>query len=144
MREGAVEIFASIENYFPVGDCEFDVIVSKGTIENHLQFYGDTDTWKAFGKQLTDFPQNAAECVVFDASHCGSYLDSLLFEAYCYDAQGHAALRIVVDNNEDKQRRCKLDFSILAEAASINRLGYFLLNWQVENGSEIVWEAQTS
>lgn len=126
------------------GDCTFDVTISKDKIETHIHFYGDTETWKAFGKQLTNFPQSAAECVVFDASRNDLYIDSLLLEFYCYDAHGHAALRVVVDNNEDKHLRCRLDFAIFAEAASINLLGFLLLNWQVENGSGIVWEAQTS
>jgi hypothetical protein len=141
MIEGQIKFVASVDYD---GDVRFDVTISKGKIETHSHFYADVDTWKQFGEQLTTFPKNVADKEVFDASYNGPYRDSLLLEAYCYNTQGHTAVRVSADNNEPPPNRCQLDFSIPAEAASINRLGQLLLNWQVENDSEIIWEAQTS
>ncbi|QIL75718.1 hypothetical protein [Hymenobacter sp. HDW8] len=141
MKQGTIRISASVDYD---GDCTFDVLISKGTIETHIHFYGDVDTWKSFGKQLIDFPQDISDYVVFDARTTGFYIDSLLLKAYCYDAQGHAAIKILTDNNYPDPDQCRLDFAILTEVASINQLGLLLLNWQVENNSEIIWQAQIS
>lgn len=141
MTEGTIKIAASVDYD---GDCTFDVTISKGTIETHIHFYGSTDAWKDFGEQLVIFPKRVEDSVVFDATTNGFYMDSLLLKAYCYDAQGHTAISIITDNNYSDPDQCRLDFSVSAEAASTNHLGHLLLNWQVENESEIVWQAQTS
>ena len=96
---------------------------------------------KRIGEQLDSFPQSAVACIVFELGNVGSYL---MLEAYCYDVQGHAALRIVMANNEEAPCGERLEFSIVAEAASLNTLGRLLMNWQTENDTEITWQAQVS
>lgn len=125
-------------------DNTFDVTISKGRIETHTHLYLDSNLWQEFGRQLLTFPENTTAKVVFDATDNGMYWQSLRLEAYCFDLLGHTALRISVDNNDPDPHRCRLEFSIPAEAASLNKLGRLLANWQPEHESEIIWEAQVS
>ncbi|MBG8552623.1 hypothetical protein [Hymenobacter guriensis] len=126
------------------GCCTFDVTITRGKIEAHMHFYGNTDAWKEFGRQLTNFPQNVADSHSFESGLNRRHTDFMVLRAYCYDALGHTALQVLLDNNENLPAKCRLEFSLLAEAASINKLGLLLTNWQVEHDSNILWEAQTS
>ncbi|MCC2546984.1 hypothetical protein LJY25_11050 [Hymenobacter sp. BT175] len=114
------------------------------TIEAHMHFDAYTDDWSEFGGKLMSFPKNPADSVVFEAGIDSSGYDFLVLKAYCYDAAGHAAVSVLLDNNQDLPRRCRLEFSIPADAASINLLGSMLYNWKVEHSSELLWEAQIS
>ncbi|PJJ47907.1 hypothetical protein [Hymenobacter chitinivorans] len=124
-------------------DCIFDVVVRKANVETHVTFFGAVDTWQSFATQLLEFPSSAAATAVFNVEG-GVYRDTLLLVAYCYDAAGHTALKVSTDNHAELPDRCTMEFSIRAEAASLNKLGQLLLGWQVKHDSEIVWEAQTS
>ena len=125
-------------------DCMFEVVVSQGTIESRSHFYGHTDTWKEFGRRLIAFPGDITEHVVFETGQRHSNFAYLSLRAYCYDPRGHAAVKVIADNNDADPYRCKVEFSIPTEVASINKLGQCLLNWQIKNHAEIVWRAQTS
>lgn len=143
MNRGTIDFEANNVDY---GYASFDVSIMAADLKGHVNFLGDTKAWQLFGHQLQTFPQHTASKVAFesglgDESILGDYL---LLEAYCYDAMGHAALRIITDNKEQDPMRRRLEFSIPAETASINYLGRLLANWQVENNPEITWQAQTS
>ncbi|WP_170934789.1 hypothetical protein [Hymenobacter gelipurpurascens] len=138
MNEGTIRISASVDHD---GDCTFDLTASKGKIEAHGHFFGDLDTLREFGEQLIAFPEAGINS--YAAFECDWPIQFVL-KVYCYDVQGHAALSVAYDNKEDEPHRCRLEFSIPAEVASFNRLGHLLLTWQVENDSELLWQAQTS
>ncbi|MDO7852790.1 hypothetical protein [Hymenobacter convexus] len=141
MKQGRITVEATIEGWFPVGEGEFEVTISRGSIQHSLRFYGSGENWRTFGNRLLDFPLSVKDQVQFEM---GSNNSALMLVAYCYDEKGHIALRVVMNANEDEPHSCQLAFSIPAEAASINQLGFLLSNWQATNGSEITWEAQTS
>ena len=143
MKQGKVNVIATIEGWSPVGDCEFEVTISKGSIEYSLPFYGCVTDWKVFGEKLLQFPMNVEDQVKFEigSEHSSMWLT---LTAYCCDEKGHTALRVVMSKNEAEPHSCRFSFSIPAEVASINQLGFLLSNWQATNGSEITWEAQTS
>ncbi|TGE22263.1 hypothetical protein E5K00_18625 [Hymenobacter aquaticus] len=124
-------------------DCTFDVTILKGKIETHVTFLGSVDTWQTFAKHLLRYPATVNDKAAFEVRG-GPCQDYFCLNAYCYDAAGHTAVQVITDNNEDIPGRCRMEFSIRAEAASINNLGRLLLDWQVENDSEIIWQAQTS
>jgi len=135
-------IFAANLDY--EGDGTIDVTIASQRLETHVNLYMHEAAWKDFGKQLIIFPKHVDEVLVFDASLYGMYHNSIRFEAYCYDWQGHTALRIITDNNAANPHRVKLEFSIPVEAGSLNQLGHMLANWQPTISPEIVWQAQTS
>jgi hypothetical protein len=143
MTQGTVAIAVTVEDEYTLW-CTYDVTISKGAIKTHLYFYGDTETWKRFGEELVSFPQHMEDCPTFVIGDDKSSVPLLILTAYCYDAQGHAALRVVTDNKESNPDLYRLEFSIRAEVASLNRLGQLLVDWQVEDGSEVLWEAQVS
>ncbi|MET4076161.1 hypothetical protein [Hymenobacter sp. UYCo722] len=128
------------------GDCSFDIEVIRPDVKTHTYIsYGHADLFTEFGKQLMAFPRDAAETVCFEwgsAEHPSS-LGYLRIEAYCTSPMGHTALRIIADNNELRATHHRFEFSISSEAASINRLGALLVNWQVESTPQIVWKAET-
>ena len=126
-----------------MGDCEFSVTISKGSFEFSMYFYGNVGEWMALGKQLTTFPLNIADQARFEIGSQSSLIH-LALNAYCYDEKRHTALGVIMGKNDGEPHRYRFDFSIPAEVASINQLGQCLLNWKVENGSEIIWEVQTS
>ncbi|MCB2407471.1 hypothetical protein [Hymenobacter lucidus] len=125
-------------------DCTFDVTVAYGTIEAHMHFYGQPDTWSQFGKQLLNFPRNPADSAVFEGGVNTKGYDFMCLKAYCYDAGGHTALKVIIDNNAEEPRECRIEFSILSEPASLTQLGRLLAGWDVRTVSERIWEAQTS
>jgi len=65
----------------------------------------------------------------------------MLINAFCYDASGHTALRILVDNFGDISSGYRTEFTIFSEAASINLLGQKLMTWNPFITKEIVWES---
>ncbi|UOQ78169.1 hypothetical protein MUN84_06110 [Hymenobacter sp. 5516J-16] len=123
---------------------DFNVTISKGENTTYLTFFADEDTWKDFGKELSCFPTAVSATVSFEAGIIDTSDSYLKLQAYCFDAYGHAAIHVSVDNRKLDPNRCKLEFSIPAEIASINRLGHLLGNWRVGNDPEILWQAITS
>ena len=127
------------------GDCSFDIDVIRPDVKTHTYLYGDAGSLTEFGKKLMAFPKDAAETVCFEwgsAEHPSS-LGYLRIEAYCASPMGHTALRIIAENNESRSAHYRFEFSIASEAASINRLGALLANWQAETTPRIVWKAET-
>lgn len=92
-----------------------------------------------------EFPKSATGTVSFEIGQVGypSSLGYLLIEAYCTSPAGHAALKIIVDNNEERAEHHRFEFSIASEVAAINKLGMLLSNWQMQINSQIVWKAET-
>ncbi|UPL48150.1 hypothetical protein [Hymenobacter sublimis] len=143
MKQGTLRICASTDDYSD--DLRtFDVVVVKDKLESHVSFLEHIDTWREFGRELVRFPESSSAKVVLQMGDISSYDSYLKLQAYCFDAYGHAAIHVSVDNRKPDPNRCKLEFSIPAEIASINRLGHLLGNWRVENDPEILWQAITS
>ena len=127
------------------GDCTFDIDVITPSVKTHTYFYGDADILTEFGKKLMAFPKDAAETVCFEVGYPEhpSVFGHLRIEAYCTSPVGHTALRIIAENDKVRPTHYRFDFSIVSEAASLNRLGALLAKWQVETTPQIVWKAET-
>lgn len=124
--------------------CTFDITI----LVEHVQAYACVldcfDLWRSFGHDMQLFPENATSRISFEAGADNPSDTFIKLEAYCYDMQGHSALRIYIDNRRDDPYRRRFEFSIPSEASSINQLGRLLANWQAEDNSQILWQAQTS
>ncbi|HEX8505399.1 MAG TPA: hypothetical protein VF630_08530 [Hymenobacter sp.] len=127
------------------GGCTFDINIIRPDVRTHTCFYGDTDTLAEFGKKLMGFPKDATETVCFEAGYAEhpSVSGYLRIEAYCASPVGHTALRIIAENDKERPAHHRFDFSIVSEAASINRLGALLASWDVSNTPQILWKAET-
>lgn len=128
------------------GDTTFDIVISQGTVQTHVCFWGETSLFQQFGQELTAFPKSISDGVEIEIGQIGlgSYQNYLLLRAYCYDANGHSALKIVTHNNEAEPQTQRIEFSIPAEAAALNRLGNQLKSWEPAVTPELAWKAQTS
>ena len=100
MNQGQIKIAATSESWFPAEDYEFQVTVSKGTIEYSIHFYGNVDDCQAFGKRLMTFPLNVDDQAQFELGS-RSYSTYLSLAAYCYDEKGHNALRAYLEFYEN-------------------------------------------
>ena len=127
------------------GDCVFDIDIIRPDVKSYVYFYGDVGTFADFGKALMTFPKSATDAVIFEVGQVGhpSSFGYLLVKAYCASPAGHTALKIVVDNNEERAAHHRFEFSIASEAAAINKLGAMLSNWQMKTNPQIVWKAET-
>lgn len=126
-------------------DIQFQVEIENYYCKTSLDFYGYADDFKEFGHRLTEFPRSITDTVVFQLGEDDRKWAYYMFiKAFCYDASGHTALRIVVDNLGDSVNGHRSEFSITSEAASINMLGQILLTWNPLVTKEIIWDSFTS
>jgi hypothetical protein len=129
---------------FYVDDCDNDVhfaiSVSNGYYSAYSDFYGDIQTFKEFASSLTTFPRSIKDIILFEVGEDDEkYTGYLSIKAFCYDESGHAALRVRINKHGDDVSSAKSEFTIVAEAASINRLGEQLLSWDMFKEREIEW-----
>ena len=127
------------------GDCTFDIDVIRPDVKVRTYFYGNASTLTEFGKKLMVFPKDAADTVCFEAGYAEhpSVFGYLRIEAYCASPAGHTALRIIAENDKERPAHHRFEFSIVSEAAAINRLGALLANWNVSTTPEIIWKPET-
>jgi len=73
---------------------------------------------------MDNFPQSPNDKVEIEIGEltAGFSRSYLLLKAYCYDANGHAALKIVTHNNASEPQAQHVEFSIPADIASLNTL----------------------
>jgi hypothetical protein len=123
----------------------FDVTASRGTLAVHVHFWAQANLFEQFGAQLASFPQSQHDRVEIEIGEMLPGVSPYLFlEAYCYDTNGHAALKIVTHNNASEPQAQRVEFSIPADVASLNALGRLLANWPTQGSLEVGWQAQIS
>ncbi len=123
-------------------DIQFQIEIQNHCCKTSLDFYGNADAFKKFGQELSDFPKNISDTVEFKlGENDRKWAYYMFIKAFCYDASGHTALRILVDNFGDNVSGHRNEFSIFSEAASINLLGQKLVTWNPLVTKEIVWES---
>jgi hypothetical protein len=126
-------------------DIQFKIEIQNYCCRTSLDFYGNADNFKDFGKKLTDFPKSISDIAEFKLGEDDKkWAYYILIKAFCYDASGHTALRIIVDNLGDNVNGHRTEFSIISEAASINLLGQTLMTWNPFLTKEIIWESFVS
>ena len=117
----------------------FYVTIYHGEMKFSRSFYHDCSAWQDFGQELSDFPKTSDSTVTFEMVSSRLWL-----QAYCYNPQGHTALRVRVEKQGPDPDKSKFEFSIPAEAASLNQLGRLLAGWPRKDNIELQWQAQTS
>lgn len=136
-----------------IGDTTDEVNVfltaSSNDWQGTLEFWSYADLIKDFAEKLKTFPNNLKEEVVFEI---GEELSDkrpvhqcyLLLRVYCFDAVGHVAIEVVMNNNSTENDTKKARFNIYSEPQQINDLGRMLYEWNPVKESELVWETETS
>jgi hypothetical protein len=123
-------------------DIQFQVEIENYCCRTSLDFYGNANDFKSFGQKLSEFPKNINDIALFQLGEDDrKWAYYMSIKAFCYDASGHTALRVLVDNFGDTANGHRTEFSIMSEAASINSLGQMLMTWNPLVTKEIIWES---
>jgi hypothetical protein len=115
---------------------------SNGHFRGGFDFYTSTKDLIGLGKQLRDFPESSADEVSWvygsdvPADRCYRYL---AIRAYVTNASGHCAIQFTLNSNSSEPHEGQCKFSILAEAAAINRLGDLLIGFGKLKHLELFW-----
>ena len=142
MKTGTIKIIGltDYDDY-----CTYTVAVATEGLSASISFFGYGDEFRKFGEALVQFPFGSEQEVVYHfLEDTGQGPGFLLLKAYCVDPMGHTALQVIVDNCEKMPRKRRLEFSILAEPASLSELGKRLVGWDLRINESLEWEAQTS
>jgi len=122
-------------------DTSFRISASNGNCAASLDFYGTAEEFADFGTELIDFPKNINQEVhyppreSYDENQLYAYF--LTIKAFCYDPNGHAALKIAIDTHGSLMDDYHATFFIKTDVATLNRFGQKLKNWNVREVSEI-------
>lgn len=127
---------------FDVDDssAHMELRASNGQLSTTQDFYCYPDDVRSFGEQLVDFPRDLSHEARWEIGSSDSeWAYHIWLRAYVHDSVGHTALEIHVDNHAVAPYRHLSDFSIVCEAAALNRLGRMLVAWDREGALE--WKA---
>jgi hypothetical protein len=118
------------------------VTASNGSFGGWVDFYCNIEDLGLIGRSLESFPQKVGDGYRYEsgsedlANRSHSYF---LLRAYTTDSVGHCALQIAMNNNTAEPQEGMCRFSITADAASINRLGSYLLKFEKLKHLELRW-----
>lgn len=113
-----------------------------GNLAGKLEFYCNASDLADLGMKLSEFPKAPGDHCTYER---GSRLPEhrfayhLRLHAYTSDSVGHCGLQIAMSNNGCGPAEESCSFSILAEAAALNRLGRLLNTFSGLNHSELHW-----
>ncbi len=126
---------------------EFEITAMSNNWQASLKFWGEASTFKDFGNQLVSFGANLKQSVQFELGSenlSDRWAYYVLLRAYCYDAVGHAAVEVALNNRTKNPDLQMVRFNILSEIEQINELGRLLSVWDPTTQNELVWEAKVS
>jgi hypothetical protein len=122
-------------------DTTFRIKANNENCAASLIFYGTPDEFAKFGAELIDFPKNINQEVHYPPQ--GAYSEDVLYvyfltiKAFCYDPNGHAALKITIDTHGSLSDHYQAAFFIKTDVATLNRFGQKLAGWDVKRVSKI-------
>jgi hypothetical protein len=119
-----------------------DLHATNGRYSAALEFYSDPRQLRYFAERLTSFGGRLSDDARLEfGSGQENTAYQFLIRAYCWDAAGHAAVEILLDNKERAPYGARANFHILCDAASINRFGGQLHDWSQSSVEPLVWMA---
>ena len=109
-----MDIFSiKILRYDEPNDIQFEIKLSNGLCSTLLELYGNENFFHDFGKQLTAFPKNIHDSVVFEIGEDDrKWAYHLLINVSCYDPAGRSALKILVESFGDTVTGYRPEFVI--------------------------------
>jgi hypothetical protein len=119
----------------------FEFSASNGLFSATQDFWEHPDAFEEFARVLSEFPtadENSAILEIGAMEENAAYY--LRVRAYRFDAVGHAALEVVVDNHLKSEELAKANFQIPCEIAAINRLGNALRKWSADPTVPMIWK----
>jgi hypothetical protein len=124
-------------------EVQFQIQLDNGINSTSIDFYGYIDTYNDFATGLISFPKTIKDIVSYELGEIGDkWAYYILLKVYCFEVNGHTAIKIVVDNNGKAPYINRSEFYITTVPASINELGKLLRNWNPKVDKEIEWIAE--
>ncbi|MCK8491380.1 hypothetical protein M0L20_05915 [Spirosoma sp. RP8] len=123
-------------------ECDyFELSIDSGSCKVTVPLYA-IDGFKEFGRQLIDFPRHFYDYAVFELGEDKPNDDFyFLLKAFCYNPNGQIVIQVIAKNSGDALTTYHVAFSLLLEAALVNRLGVSLNNWDPTQERRFVWSA---
>jgi len=81
-------------------EIQFQIELTNGISSSSLDFYGYADEFKAFATGLISFPITISDNIVYElGENIEKWAYYMLLKVYCYEANGHTAIQIIIDNH---------------------------------------------
>jgi hypothetical protein len=125
---------------------KFQISLSNGDTFASLDFWEYGDNFEEFGGQLIDFPKGLKDVVTYDVGEerkegQPKWAYYLHVSAFCFNASGQSAVKVIVDNHADIPDHQRSEFYIKSEPANLNRLGQKLKSWTPDKEKELTWDS---
>jgi len=125
---------------------KYKISLSNGDTFASLDFWGYADDFKEFGESLMNFPNGVKDVVTYELGE--DKIDGqmkwayyMLLKVFCFEASGHSAIKVTVDNNADIPNYQRSEFYIKSEPATLNKLGQKFKNWSPDKEKELTWDS---
>lgn len=127
--------------YIEDEEAKFRLFANNGNTSSSIDFFGYTDSFKEFGRQLRNFPSSSKEYVSYelgDVKEDWAYY--LLIKVFCYKPNGATAIQIKIDTKEEIPDLIESNFYLKSMPSCINKLGRQLENWNPNKDSIFKFE----
>lgn len=126
---------------------QLELVVSNGNFSGSTDIYCSVDDLSEIGKALRYFPAKVGDEYRYEygsenpKERCYRYF---LLRAYTTDSVGHCAIQFVINQNTVEPYEGVCRFSIVADAAAINRLGLLFEKFSELQNLEFKWTPDES
>lgn len=121
---------------------QLNLSAENGRFSGGLDFYTGVPCLKQFAANLQDFPKHIGDEVEFKYGSPRKedrMYRHLVIRAYTIGSVGRCAIQFTFNNHEDEPNEGCVIFSILADAAAVNRLGKLLEKFSELQHLELFW-----
>ncbi len=118
----------------------YRITVSNGLASSFLEFYGEIQEFKSFGRKLSMFPENSEDIVKYelgDPKENWAYYLSI--KVFCFEPTGHSAIEIKIDNKSKVPELIVTKFYLKSLPSAINRFGISLDSWDLYQNPIFEW-----
>jgi hypothetical protein len=124
-----------------------EFVVSNGTFGGSTDIYCGVQDIQEIGEALQKFPARIGDeyCYKYGSEDPEvSFYRYFVLRAYTIDSVGHCAIQLLINLNTKEPDEGKCQFSIRAEAASVNRLGKLFEDFSKLEHLEFRWSLKES
>jgi hypothetical protein len=143
MAGGQIKISAYKDDTVTDGSLQFSLYLCNNVSSTFIYFNDFPDCFKDIGYSVSTFPRDVDDTINFQI---GRDDDSSAFyiglDLFVYENTGRVGMHIIIDDHQPEPDYNRCEFFIVAEPASIKKLGTLMNTWDPKVTSEIVWDAE--
>lgn len=142
MKNSEAELIVKRYEYEEPYHTQLEFIISNGSFSSTIDFYCNVEDIKKIGEALSSFPQKIDDEFSYtNGSDDPNDRHYRLFtiRAYTTDGVGHCAIQFKVNLNQSEPSEGQSVFSIVTEAAAINKLGKLFVKFSSLEHKELHW-----